>query len=121
MTEKKRSTYNKGSKLDLPKHIDSTKYGYRWISSERLAENSDGYEPRGWEIDKSEEGKTTRRGDLVLGRMPIDMFTEMKEQKDTDRKDQMQLLLEKQSAEEEKEFHEIKKKGGRVKFEFKQE
>lgn len=121
MTTKKRSTYGAGSRLDLPKHVDKSKYGYRWISADRLAENSDGYEPRGWELDKDPEGKVTKRGDLVLGRMPIDMHQEMKQAKEEARVNQMQLMLERQSADEERATHEFRKKGGKIKFEYKQD
>jgi hypothetical protein len=121
MSEKKRSTYKRGSLADLPSHVDKSKYGYRWINAERLHENSDGYEPRGFELDKTAEGKVTRRGDLILGRMPIDMHNAMRDQKDEERKSQLELLFQKQAAQEDKDSHEFKKKGGRVKFEFKQE
>jgi hypothetical protein len=119
--EKKRSTYKRGSKLDLPTGIDKSKYGYRWISAERLAAASDGYEERGFELHKTEEGKEVRRGDLVLGRMPIDQYNAMKAEKEEARVNQMALLVEAQAEQEAREGHEFKKKGGKIKFEFKQE
>lgn len=121
MSEKKRSTYQRGSMTDLPKHVDKTKYGYRWISATKLSENSDEYEPRGWEVDKNAEGKTTKRGDLILGRMPIDQFEAMKAEKETARKEQIGLLGQQQAEENERDSHEFRKKGGKVKFELKQE
>jgi len=121
MSEKKRTTYKKGSLVDLPAHIDKSKFGYRWLNATKLSENTDGYEPRGYELDKNDEGKVTRRGDLVLGRMPIDQYEAMKEEKDEARKSQMELFFTQQAAEEERLTHEFKKKGGKVKFEFTKE
>ncbi len=121
MSEKKRSIYNRGSRLDLPKHVDKSKYGYRWIGAESLSAASDGYEHRGWEVDKSPEGSVTRRQDLILGRMPIDMFEAMKADKEEARLNQMKHFMQKQAADEDRLTHEFKKKGGKVKFEFTQE
>lgn len=119
MSEKKRTTYKRGSNLDLPTTVDKSKYAYRWT---KVSKNSDDYDPRGWEVDLSKDGKPSRRGeDLVLSRMPLDMFEEMSAEKDADRKNQIKHFFEQQAAEDEKDSHEFKKKGGKVKFEFKQE
>lgn len=121
-TEKKRTTYKRGSQLDMPEHVlNRAQYGYRWISAERLAEATDGYEPRGWSLFKDSDGKHIRRGDLILAQMPKDMFDAMKEEKEEARNLQLKLLLESQAAEMERDAHEFRKKGGKVKFEFKQE
>lgn len=117
MTEKKRSTYKAGSKLDLPAHIDKKKFAYRWISARKLEQYSDGYEERGYEIDKANaSGTATRREDLVLGRMPIDQWEEMKAAKDQDREDQLQFALEAEQQKTDEMSHEFKKAGGKVKF-----
>lgn len=120
MSDKKRTTYKVGSTTTLPKHVDKTKFGYRWLSADKLAAASDGYEHRGYEVDKNPEGNTTKRGDLILGRMPIDAFEDMKQQKEEARVDQLKLFMEKQAADDERDSHEFKKKGGKVKFEFTQ-
>lgn len=117
---KKRSTYKAKDRLALPDSIDKKKYGYRWLSKDRLAENSDGYDPRGWELHKEADGKTLVRGDLVLGRMPIDEYEEMKAEKDQARRDQMELVLQKQAENLERESHEFRKKGGKIQFNFEQ-
>lgn len=121
-TEKKRTTYKRGNLLDFPEHmLNRSLYGYKWRSQERLAGMSDGYDPQGWEIVKDKDGKPIRREDLVLAQMPIDMYQAMKEQKKEDRESQTRLLLETQAAEFERESHEFRKAGGKIKFEFKQE
>jgi hypothetical protein len=121
MSDKKRTTYNRGSRLDLPKHVDKTKFGYRWINAENLKENTDGYEPRGYQLDTDESGKHTRRGDLVLARMPIDMYEAMKAQKEEDKLRQTELIFQRQAEQAEQEAFAFRKKGGRIKFELKQE
>lgn len=121
MSEKKRSTYKKGSKLDLPQGIDKAKYGYRWIGQDRFQDNSDGYEERGYEIHKDADGKPVRRGDLLLGRMPIDAHSDRREENEKARVEQTQYVLEKQAAEDEQMAHEFKKKGGKMKFNYSQE
>ena len=121
-TEKKRTVYKPGNLLDFPEHmLDRTRYGYKWRSQEQLAQLSDGYDPKGWELFKDKDGKVVKRQDLVLAQMPIDMYNAMKEYKDEVRKAQSQLVLEKQAAEFERESHDFRKKGGKIKFEFKQE
>jgi hypothetical protein len=119
---KKRSTFSQGTQIDMPEDkLDRKKYSYRWLNAEVLAAASDGYEPRGWGIFKDAEGKTIRRGDLILGDMPIDRYREMKDAEDAEKRDQMSLFFEGQAAEEERLTHDFKKKGGKVKFEFTQE
>lgn len=121
-TTKKRTVYKPGNLLDFPEHmLDRSKYGYKWRSQEQLAGLSDGYDPKHWELFKDKDGKYVKRGDLVLAQMPIDMYTAMKEAKDQARKQQSQLLLEKQASDFERESHDFRKKGGKIKFEFKQE
>jgi hypothetical protein len=121
MAEKKRSTYKRGAAGDLPGHVDKSKYYYRWLNANKVAQNSDYYDPRGYELDKNADGKTTVREDRILGRMPIDLYEAMKEEKEEARKSQLQLVLESQAAQEERDSHEFKKKGGKIKFEFTQE
>lgn len=119
---KKRTVYKPGNLLDFPEHmIDRTKYGYKWRSAEQLAALSDGYDPKGWELFKDKDGKHVKRGDLILAQMPIDMYQAMKDFKDEQRRQQSQLILEKQASEFERDSHEFRKKGGKIKFEFKQE
>lgn len=119
---KKRTVYKAGSLLDMPEQIlDRANYSYRWINAEKLAEASDGYEPRGWELFKDKEGRTIKRGDLILAQMPIDRWNSIREAAEEEQKNYLKLLLEGQAAQEEKLTHEFKKKGGRVKFEFTQE
>lgn len=120
--DKKRTVYKPGSHLDMPEHLlDRKQYGYRWISAERLAEATDGYEPRGWALFKDKDGKHIRRGDLILAQMPKDLFDAMKEEKERARRDQMELLLQGQAEQLERASHEFRKKGGKLKFEFSQE
>jgi hypothetical protein len=122
MSEKKRSTYKKGSLLDLPNHADKSKFAYRWVNANKVSQSSDGYDPRGWELDKNAEGNTTRRGDdAILARMPLDLFEDMKAQKDEERLNQVKTYLEAQAAAEEELSHEFRKKGGKTKFKFEQE
>lgn len=117
MTEKKRSTYTRGSKFDLPAHVDEKKYKYRWISSRRLAANSDSYEERGYEVDKSSpDGQAIKREDVVLGRMPIDKWEQFKAQKDQDREDQLELAFGAEAQKTDELAHELKKAGGKLKF-----
>lgn len=118
---KKRTVYKRGSDLDLPAGLDKAKYGYRWISAEKLAAATDGYEPRGWALYTDTAGKHVRRGDLILAQMPIDMYNAMKEDKEDARKSQLKLLIEDQAAQMERDAHEFRKKGGKIKFEYKQE
>ena len=120
-TTKKRTVYKRGNDLDLPAGLDKAKFGYRWISAEKLAAATDGYEPRGWALHTNAEGKHVRRGDLILAQMPIDMYNAMKEEKEDARKGQMKLLIEDQAAQMERDAHEFRKKGGKIKFEYKQE
>lgn len=119
---KKRTVYKKGALLDFPETLcDKTKYGYKWRSAEKLSQLSDGYDPDGWELVKDKDGKHVRRGDLILAQMPKDMYDAMKESKEEDRKMQLNLLMENQAAELERDSHDFRKKGGKIKFEFKQE
>lgn len=118
MSEKKRTTYKTGSKLDLPKHIDKKKYGYRWVSDTRLKERSDGYEERGYEVDKDEEGKVTKVGDLVLCRMPVDMHEARKEEIDAARENRLNRHFEAQQAQMDEMNSAIKRLGGKTKFKF---
>lgn len=120
--DKKRTSYTPGNTLDMPEHIlDRKAYGYRWINAEKLAEATDGYEPRGWVLFKDKDGKHIRRGDLILAQMPKDMHDAMKKTKDDARKLQHDLMLDSQRAESDRESHEFRKKGGKINFEFKQE
>lgn len=119
--EKKRTVYKQGNLLDFPKDLDWANYGYKWRSAERLAGLSDGYDPKGWELHTDKNGKHIRREDLILARMPIDMYRAMKESKEDMRKQQTQLLLDGQAAQLERDSHEFRKKGGKIKFEFTQE
>jgi len=122
MVEKKRTVYREGNRLDFPEHmLDRSRYGYKWRSAERLAGMTDGYDPKGWELFKDKDGKHVRRDDLILAQMPIDMWKAMKEQKDEARENQTRLLFDQQAAEMDRDSHEFRKKGGKVKFEFKQE
>jgi len=119
---KKRTVYKPGSLTDFPEHmLDRSKYGYKWRASEQLAGLSDGYDPKGWELFKDKEGKFIKRGDLVLAQMPIDMYRAMQEAKQEARDNQTRLLFDQQAAEFDRDSHEFRKKGGKVKFEFKQE
>lgn len=120
-TPKKRTVYKRGNDLDLPAGLDKVNYGYRWISAEKLAAATDGYEPRGWALYTNKEGKHVRRGDLILAQMPKDMHDAMREEKEDARKNQIRLLMEDQAAQMERESHDFRKKGGKIKFEFKQE
>lgn len=121
MTEKKRTTYKKGSKLDLPKGIDKAKYGYRWIDKARFEDNSDGYEERGYEIHRDSDGKAVQRAGMILGRMPLDTYESRKAEIEEARVSQTEFVLQKQAAEDEKLAHEFKKKGGKTKFTYTQE
>lgn len=118
---KKRTVYKQGNLLDFPKDLDHTKYGYKWRSAEQLAALSDGYDPKQWQLHTDANGKHIRRGDLILARMPIDLYKAMKEAKEEVRVNQMKLLVENESAQMERDAHEFRKKGGKIKFEFKQE
>lgn len=120
-TTKKRTTYKRGGELDFPPGLDTTNYGFRWINAEKLAAATDGYEPRGWALYKDKAGNHVRRGDLILAQMPKDMHDAMKELKEEARLQQVKFLVEAQAAEMDKLAHEFRKKGGKVKFEFKQE
>lgn len=121
MTEKKRTTYKKGSKFDLPKSVDQKKYGYRWVGKEKFADSPDGFDERGYELCKSEEGSVIRNGDLLLARMPIDMHEERKASIEEARVGQNEFVLDKQAAEDDKLAHEFKQKGGKMKFNYSQE
>lgn len=119
---KKRTVYKPGNLLDFPEHmLDRAKFGYKWRSAEQLSALSDGYDPKGWSLYKDSEGKHVKRGDLVLAQMPIDMYEAMKDYKKEQREAQTRLVMEKQAAEFERDSHEFRKKGGKIKFEFKQE
>lgn len=119
----KRTQYKPGGLTDFPEHImNRAQFGYRWISQSKLAEASDGYEPRGWEIFKEKDtGKVVKRGDLILAQMPIDMYKDFLTAEKTAREDQVRLVLEGLHADEERLTDEFRRKGGKVKFEFKQE
>lgn len=117
MSEKKRSTYKRGSKFDLPAHVDEKKFKYRWVSARKLEQYSDSYDERGYEIDKSgAEGKSIRREDVVLAKMPIDQWEQFKADKDQAREDQLRSALEAEAEKTEEMSHELKKLGGKVKF-----
>lgn len=121
-TAKKRTVYRKGGLLDFPEHIlERSKYGYKWRSAEKLSQMSDNYDPDGWELFHDKDGKTIKRGDLILAQMPKDMYDAMKAEKEEARVGQIRFLMESQAAEMEREGHEFRKKGGKIKFEFKQE
>lgn len=121
-TEKKRTVYKPGKLTDFPEHLlDRTRYGYKWRAAEQLAGLSDGYDPKQWELFKDKEGKYIKRGDLILAQMPIDLYKAMKEAKEEARVAQNRLIFENQAAELDRDSHEFRKKGGKVKFEFKQE
>lgn len=120
--EKKRSSYKQGGQFDFPEwSIKDKSNKYRWISAEHLAAASDGYEPRGWAVAKDPKGNPVKRYDVVLGVMPIDQWLEVKAAKDEDRLAQMQDFHAQQAASEDRLNHEIKKAGGKTKFEFTQE
>lgn len=118
---KKRTVYKQGNLLDFPDHLDQTKYGFKWRSAEQLAGMSDGYDPKGWELYKDKDGKHIRRGDLILAQMPIDMYQAMKDSKQEAREASAKHLIEQEAAQLDRDSHEFRKKGGKIKFEFKQE
>ncbi len=120
-TEKKRTVYKQGSLLDFPKNLDTANYGFKWRSAEQLAGMSDGYDPKGWELYKDKDGKYVKRGDVILAQMPIDMYRAMKDGKKEAADNQTKLLFEEQASQLDRETHEFRKKGGKIKFEFKQE
>lgn len=120
-TTKKRTVYKPGSLTDFPKDLDWSKYGYKWRSAEQLSALSDGYDPKQWELHTDANGKHIKRGDLILARMPIDLYRAMKDAKEEARKNQTKLLIENETAQMERDAHEFRKKGGKIKFEFKQE
>lgn len=122
-TNKKRSVYKPGSLLDFPQwSIDDKANSYRWLNAELLAAATDGYEPRGWAIAKDPKtSNPVRRGDLILGSMPIDKYREMKDYEDEMKRDQVRMVVQAQAEAEEVLTHDFKKKGGRTKFEFTQE
>lgn len=117
---KKRSTYKKGNFLDFPKWCDLASYGYRWLSANKLAAASDGYESRGWSVAKDPSGQITRRDDLILGQMPRDMYEDMLDQKREDAQTQTQMVLERQAANDEMIKDQMKSLGGKVKFTYEQ-
>ena len=122
MADKKRTVYKQGNLMDFPEQVmDRSKYGYKWRSQEQLAGLSDGYDPKHWEIAKDKDGKPIKRGDLILAQMPMDMYKAMQEAKQANRERQTALLFENQAAQLERDSHDFRKKGGKIKFEFTQE
>ena len=119
--EKKRTVYKTGNLLDFPPNLDWVNYGYKWRSQEQLAALSDGYDPKHWQLYKDKDGKTVKRGDVILAQMPIDMYKAMKDSKEEARINQTKLLIEQEASEFDRNAHEFRKKGGKIKFEFKQE
>lgn len=118
--EKKRSTLIRGSLLDLPANLDRKRFAYRWVSKARLDLASDGYEPRGY-VPYTVEGKHVARGDLIL-------CQKSKEESERDNEIRAEAAAYKTEvtlqAMKEKDAvlsHEVKKAGGKMKFEYGEE
>jgi flagellar basal body L-ring protein FlgH len=118
---KKRTTYKAGNETDFPQNLDWSNYSYKWRSIERISALTDGYDPKHWELYKDKDGKTIKRGDLILVQMPIDLYRSMQDQKEENRRSAAALLVQAQNAQQDRDEHEFRKKGGKIKFEFKQE
>lgn len=120
-TEKKTSRLKRGSLLELPAGLDHKKYAFRWIAKSRLDQATDGFEPRGYSVHKMEDGKHIGRGDLILG-------FKTKEDANADRDylhglaaDRVSKHLEKEKQQDAQLAHEVKKAGGKIKFEYGEE
>jgi hypothetical protein len=118
---KKRSSLKRGSILDLPPDLDRKRFRYRWVSKTRLDFASDGYEPRGYVPHTTADNKSISRGDLILCKKTVeDAQAEDEERRERSNR-RMQTLLENQKSEDDKIAYEVKKAGGKMKFEYGEE
>lgn len=120
-TEKKRSTLIRGSMLDLPSNLDRKRFAYRWVSKARLDLASDGYEPRGYVPYATAEGKHIGRGDLILCQKSREELNRDDEIRAEMAAHKTESTLQHLKEADDKIAHEVKKAGGKMKFEYGEE
>jgi len=117
---KKTSSYSETRKkrdpFDVPAWFDKSKYAHRWINADVVNERSDGYDPRGWVVSKDPEGKPLRYKDVILAQMPIEEAEERRQEKIDATKLQTESVLGNMAHEVERLSHEVKKLGGKIRF-----
>ena len=111
---KKRSTLRDVSPLHPPVGFDHKTQAGRWVAESRLNARSDGYEPRGFETWKDENGKTVKFGDLVWCYMSKDEADTRKEEAFEAARDQMQSVKSQQDARDEEIKFMLEKAGGKL-------
>lgn len=120
-TEKKRSTLVRGSILDLPATgLDRKRFAYRWVNKTKLDLASDGYEPRGYQVTMV-DGKTIGRGDLILCQKTREDADAHREYLEEMRKAKTETTLQHMKEQDDRLSFEIKRSGGKMKFEYGEE
>lgn len=122
---KKTTRLNRGSLLELPADLDRKKYKYRWIAKAKLDQATDGFEPRGYQVHRIAEGpnagKHIGRGDLILAYKTSEEALADKEYLHDLAQSKISKALEKEKQADAELAFEVKKAGGKLKFEYGEE
>lgn len=112
---KKYSTYSEGSILDLPAAAEAKRpeFAFRWLSKAKLSKRSDGYDGRGWEIFKDDEGNTYEAGgDLILGYASKEFADEIRAHKQRKAKEQQAHAIAKLRGQADELSDVVRRSGG---------
>lgn len=101
---------------EVPDWFPSGTHAHRWINAETVNARSDGYDPRGWVVSKDPNGNILRYKDVILAQMPLEEYEARKEEKAEATRLQTQAVLGKIGDEVERLSHEVKRLGGKIKF-----
>jgi hypothetical protein len=105
------------SAYELPDWFPTETHAHRWINSETINSRSDGYDPRGWVPAKNPKtNEILRYRDVILAQMPLEEYEARVQEKAEATQLQTQALLGGIGQEVERLSHEVKKLGGKIKF-----
>lgn len=112
---KKRTIYSVRSMLELPEWAKKdTAHKYRWVSKRRTA-RSDGFDARGWSIARNpENNESLESHDLVLHKMPVDVYEAMQEYKQNLTRQNVEHVLESIASTQERLRYEVERSGGKL-------
>jgi len=111
---KKRSSVREQSILTPPKGFDHKKYSGRWVADSRLNVRTDGYEARGFQPWKNDEGKVVKVGDLTWCYMTKEDAALMKQEKIDAAVDQISSVNAKIAEQDSRLTFELEKAGGKL-------
>lgn len=111
---KKRSTVREQSMLQPPKGFDNKKYAGRWVAENRLNARSDGFEARGFQPWKNEEGKVVKVGDLTWCYMTKEDAEILKQEKYDAALDQIKSVNSRIQEQDARLSFELERAGGKL-------